>query len=91
VFVLLGLGQKISDLLTVERVDPLADNQGLMQEFDLPLLLLIFAFDADHVDVALQVHRVNVDELLNHPVQQINPAQTNLCVGLVRLCVRQFV
>jgi len=82
-FELLRLREEISHMLRIERVDPLAYHECLVKQLNFPLLLRVGRLEAIHVDVALQMHTVDVDYLLHHLVKQVHPPQTYLCVDLV--------
>jgi hypothetical protein len=87
----LGIGllivkvKEIVHILAVKRVDPLAYYQTLMQQFHASVLPLVFRLETSHVNVRLELHRVDLHNGLNHFVQQVNPAQDYLLVALIRL------
>ena len=81
--------EEIRDILRVKSIDPSSDDQRLIKQLDFPVLLLIEGLVARHINVTLQMHSVNLDDLLDHPVQEVDPPQAHLCVDLVRLAVTQ--
>ena len=50
---------------------------------------MIEGFVARHVNVALQVHGVDLNNLFDHLVEEVDPSETHLSVDLVRLSVAQ--
>ena len=62
-----------------------------MEQFNFSVLFLVLRLMALHVNIAFQVHRVDMYNLFNHPVQQVDPPQTNLCVSLIRFVAVQLV
>ena len=58
-----------------------------MQKLNFAILLLILGLVARQVNVPLQVHRVDMQHGLEHPVQEVHPAQAYVGVNFVSFCV----
>jgi len=83
VFRLVIFTVKILDLVSIEGVDPPADDKRLIKQAHSLGFAIVYCLMPCLVQICLHVRRVHVHHLFQHLVEQINPLETQIQVHFI--------